>query len=121
MSPYRHKKSGQYLPSVSNQRLESVESFPSDFMSPPHQPTNFQHNHQIPLPHFPPSKKTHTSPESSDTPNYGNVYRPMIGHSHFIPQSNDQPQRKGNPGDNDVFSPGPFRVKVCLQIYTYLF
>lgn len=96
-----------------------MQSFPPEFMSSP-PPSMYQKNIHLPLPQFPPGKKIKMSPESTETSDFRNIPRSMVGHSQYIPSSSDRGTRMAHSADRDLFSPGPFRVKVSLLLHIFI-
>jgi len=116
-SPYSsERKLQRHLRTGTDYRTQSLQrSFHPEFMSPT-QPPIFQKNIHPPmsLPQLPPSNKIKLSPESSNATDIRNNPRLIMGHPpQFIPSTTDRGGGIPHPEDRGLFSPGPFRVKVC--------
>ena len=118
-SPYsRERRSEHATRPGSDRRMPPMNSYHPEFMSP-QPPPSFQKNihPSIPLPRFPPSKGIQQSPDCGDSLEYRHPPRQMHSHLHHIPPSMDRGSRKSNTtGDREMFSPGPFRVKVSRTL-----
>jgi len=124
-SPYSSERRPQHhLRTGSDHRIPSMqqpESFPPEFMSPP-APPMFQKNIHPPmaLPQFPSGKKVKIAPESTDAPDFRNIPRPMVSHPpQYIPSSMDRGARLPHSAERELFSPGPFRVKVSSRLFSF--